>query len=446
MSKFELIEDRAAEKSVVVVVGAGGSAAPALGDLLASLGCDAPASERKGTSKITDLNNAVLESSGSSTNDWAGFNARWLASPKAAEFLRRALELLQSEFGGSYLSVLPDPGTAMLLPFWNVVFGRAGLVPRYLLVTSDPAEVAVELSERFGIEQRAGHLVWLRAALDAEANSRGKLRAFADIAHFRRDPATTVKSVAKSLKLTFPRDVQKTFASKDSRLDRFREFVRLSKSAATQVSSVPTAADWVTATRQILRDWSSNGEAPEGRAVLDAIREAFDEAVPAFVGVGPNAALHSPNRAELEQGLEGRFASARMEIEELRKTNVERSEALEEAQEQLRARYSEIVTLTRMLATETAAARKFERDANRLGGIAQALERGAMGRRFGRWVGRALPWGWQMRRTKRAIERDGLFAGRAYLAANPDVESAGIDPLRHYLAHGASEGRPLGIE
>jgi hypothetical protein len=51
-----------------------------------------------------------------------------------------------------------------------------------------------------------------------------------------------------------------------------------------------------------------------------------------------------------------------------------------------------------------------------------------------------------MQRANQKIERDALFDARAYLAANPDVESAGIDPLRHYLAHGASEGRPLGIE
>ncbi|WP_431269909.1 calcium-binding protein [Dankookia sp. P2] len=32
----------------------------------------------------------------------------------------------------------------------------------------------------------------------------------------------------------------------------------------------------------------------------------------------------------------------------------------------------------------------------------------------------------------------------AYLAANPDVAAAGIDPLQHYLQYGVYEGRPLG--
>lgn len=37
-----------------------------------------------------------------------------------------------------------------------------------------------------------------------------------------------------------------------------------------------------------------------------------------------------------------------------------------------------------------------------------------------------------------------LFDSGAYLAANPDVARAGVDPLQHYLAHGLSEGRSRG--
>ena len=36
------------------------------------------------------------------------------------------------------------------------------------------------------------------------------------------------------------------------------------------------------------------------------------------------------------------------------------------------------------------------------------------------------------------------FHTAAYLAANPDVAAAQIDPLQHYLQSGVYEGRPLG--
>jgi hypothetical protein len=40
-----------------------------------------------------------------------------------------------------------------------------------------------------------------------------------------------------------------------------------------------------------------------------------------------------------------------------------------------------------------------------------------------------------------AIARSGLFDDRWYLACNPDVAAAGIDPIDHYLHHGWREGR-----
>lgn len=39
------------------------------------------------------------------------------------------------------------------------------------------------------------------------------------------------------------------------------------------------------------------------------------------------------------------------------------------------------------------------------------------------------------------LSRKGLFDADAYMAQNPDVTDSGIDPLRHYIIHGLSEGR-----
>ncbi len=44
-------------------------------------------------------------------------------------------------------------------------------------------------------------------------------------------------------------------------------------------------------------------------------------------------------------------------------------------------------------------------------------------------------------RRRRVLERTGLFDAAWYLEANPDVSKAGVDPLDHYLRHGANEGR-----
>ena len=50
-----------------------------------------------------------------------------------------------------------------------------------------------------------------------------------------------------------------------------------------------------------------------------------------------------------------------------------------------------------------------------------------------------LPWA--LRREEERNRRQGLFDAEFYLEKYPDVRVAGLDPLRHYVEHGAVEGR-----
>ena len=84
MTEFRLIDakfsdDYAAEKTALVVLSAGGLAAPAMVRLLGSLGCDEPTSGQNSTNKIAEFNDAALLSSGTTANHWSPFNNRWLA-------------------------------------------------------------------------------------------------------------------------------------------------------------------------------------------------------------------------------------------------------------------------------------------------------------------------------------------------------------------------------
>ena len=44
-------------------------------------------------------------------------------------------------------------------------------------------------------------------------------------------------------------------------------------------------------------------------------------------------------------------------------------------------------------------------------------------------------------RVARAIARSALFDREWYLKTYPDVAESGMDPIRHYIAFGAREGR-----
>ena len=56
------------------------------------------------------------------------------------------------------------------------------------------------------------------------------------------------------------------------------------------------------------------------------------------------------------------------------------------------------------------------------------------------WLGRRL----QLRRQVRLVLRSGLFDADWYLGRYPDVAAAGLDPVLHFLRHGAGEGRDPG--
>jgi Methyltransferase domain len=57
-----------------------------------------------------------------------------------------------------------------------------------------------------------------------------------------------------------------------------------------------------------------------------------------------------------------------------------------------------------------------------------------------RWAGRLRDLSAD-RRTVRLLRSSGLFDRDYYLAQNPDVAAAGLDPVRHYVRYGAAEGR-----
>lgn len=521
MADTELKEVCTAQKTAIVVLNVDSLAAVNVSGLVMSLGADpaisSTSSERSG---IALLNQSILHSSGDSNTQWTSFNKAWLSSPKSTEFLKKAIKLIRSEFEDSHLMLFDDAGMARLLPFWNIAFEQAGIVPRYLFVMEKPTDLAAVLANQSDIDAPSAHLIWLRTALDAELHSRGHLRGFIDPVALGERPATVMENLAKLLDLTFPRNIHATCASDNPFLAELRAQAKRAAQLDGTDNERSVQADWVKVANMTFAQWAKEGETAEAQYLLDAVRDAFDDAAPAFLGIGSVSPVTVRRMKGLEQDLEaaqaeiarGRAteqqliaqaerqdAQVQHEQTELkhrishlesalaqRKAEVDDGEralneahreiavlnhelasvrdaaaqeagmlhqlvrdatqASDEAQEQLRDRYREIVTLSRKLATEAAAAQKFERRAERLKIIAQTFERGGSGGRFANWLAWLLPWRWHLARINRRIERKGAFDSGAYLVANPDVARSGMDPLKHYLAHGMDENRPLGIE
>jgi len=105
-------------------------------------------------------------------------------------------------------------------------------------------------------------------------------------------------------------------------------------------------------------------------------------------------------------------------------------------EERLAERFVEIAELSRLLAETQQENRRLAAHITWIHEIVPILRSGGFKLRF-------------LNRQRNAallarLREKRLFNAEAYLAANPDVARAGVDPLQHYLVHGLSEGRSRG--
>ncbi len=265
------------------------SGTSALTRVLGSLGCGLPKTLMPAneynvsgyweSEEVASLNDALLESAGSSWDDWEPFNPGWYASPVAGDFRERAVSVLEAEFEGEPLFVLKDPRIARLLPFWTSVLADFGADVRVALPIRNPLEVAGSLQDRDAIDPSVGLLLWLRHVLDAEAASRDHGRSFVRFEDLLRDWEAVAGAVARDLALSWPRQSTSARVEIEERLEPSARH-QIADDAA--VLERPDVSEWVTSTFEIVDRWTHGEVRESDRVALDAVRSAFDEAGGAF--------------------------------------------------------------------------------------------------------------------------------------------------------------------
>lgn len=113
----------------------------------------------------------------------------------------------------------------------------------------------------------------------------------------------------------------------------------------------------------------------------------------------------------------------------------------QQLERQVKERFAEIATLTRMLSeTESKAHRKDKAmDQMRLASARQMGQAITSLLESGVWS--FMPAHRRLRRKIELLKRSGLFDAEWYLRHYTDVADAGFDPLIHYVVHGVKEGR-----
>lgn len=298
-------------RSAIFVLGMHRSGTSALSRMLSLLGCDLPKTlmpESQANSRgfwesmpIMALNDAILQSGGSIWNDWLPFNPGWYESPVYSDFVEKGRIVLKEEFGSSPLFVMKDPRCARIVPYWKDVFYKESIEPIVIIPIRNPLEVAKSVNKVHFIDNNISHLIWIRHVLDAEYYSRGLRRAFTTYDKLISNWSALAVVLQERLDISWP----SMSAISGTKVDGFLDSsIRHHEEPPENVLSNPLLAGWLRDTFAIMLRWAADGEAISDHATLDAIRQAFNAAGPAFASITHSLAEEVRRAQDLQGVLE----------------------------------------------------------------------------------------------------------------------------------------------
>jgi hypothetical protein len=122
--------------------------------------------------KISDFNDEIFHSAGSSWQDWGPLDPEVFVGPHSQHFHSAARWLLGSEFGGAERIVLKDPRICRLYPFWRAALIDSGYSPVVVSPIRAPNEVVASLVARNAMSPSRAMRLWLSHVVEAEVTSR----------------------------------------------------------------------------------------------------------------------------------------------------------------------------------------------------------------------------------------------------------------------------------
>jgi glycosyltransferase involved in cell wall biosynthesis len=445
------------------------------------------------------LNDRIIARLDNNWDDWRKLRLDRLTEADLAGFEDALHATVESEFACAPMFAIKDPRVCRLASLYSDALARRGITPRFLLMVRNPLAVMESLASRDGMTQSYVAILWLRHFLDAESQTRGKPRAFVHyeslLGDWRRDiertalqigiswprsPSDAAPEIARFLKAELQHHVFSTddlnarddlptwvkdayaasFDLQESPMDAaamarldvlrttFDTYSDLLGEAAfpefrQRQSRIHAALAADAATIESLSSELARSQADKGGLV--AKLEAADKETAALRSEASDlsdriAARDEELRAR-QQDLQARNEELRARDEELRARGEElraRDEELTDRDAELRTRDAELGVLNQRLAVleherrdlhlakPTPAARRSDR---------QGVKRRLL-RLRGNPLARRVRW-----RDVVCLERSGLFEATWYRNTYNDVMSEGVDPLLHYLAYGAREGR-----
>ncbi|MGL4463006.1 MAG: hypothetical protein ACRC1K_12725, partial [Planctomycetia bacterium] len=150
--------------------------------------------------------------------------------------------------------------------------------PRFVLPLRHPLEVAASLKKRGGTLVAKSAMLWLRHSLNAEHGTRGYPRSFIAYSRLLQDPVAEMERVGREIEMTWPRCMPATWVEVESYLADSLRHHREDETALRRHSRIH---EWVVRAYDLLTS-CIDGDSPETRTSLDALRQEVDVAETAY--------------------------------------------------------------------------------------------------------------------------------------------------------------------
>ena len=156
--------------------------------------------------EIVRIHDEILERLGFAWDDVRALPDKWWTYQAIQPQRQALLAVLRRDFGQAKLACVKDPRLCRLLPLWQDLLKELDWDPIYIIATREPSEIYASLKSRNAFPAEKSALLMLRHLLEAEAATRGALRAFVDYAALLKDWEGVLKPVWTKLGLAWAAD------------------------------------------------------------------------------------------------------------------------------------------------------------------------------------------------------------------------------------------------
>lgn len=235
---------------------------------------------------LADLHRDLLISAGVDRLSSEVVGEAWYASPKCAEFHKRASDLLDRLVGQSYLFALVDPEMFRLLPFWQGVLDARPIRSAVVNFIDEPDTILPASASCHGHAARGVEILWISRVLAAERASRGLVRTHVTASSLLDDPDAILKRMQQDCGLVWPAWSPKACGALRADFARRRGDGLGQEAPAALPGTV--VAECGRNLREVLAQWVRDGECAAGVARFDEVAQGFsaiEDAADAMFGM-----------------------------------------------------------------------------------------------------------------------------------------------------------------